>query len=507
MDGRNSTGARISLLNDSAGAAAESKASASASFGPGPRRPTSLAHFHYSSGSYLHSSHSTYTSSTSTSTLNSRSHSYSQRPSLSLSHSRTSSFTSTPILSSPPTPQLVRSDSSDSQQSRSYPSFLSRQNSKMDLEFDLGLRSLNRTPSPITPVGLGFDALNAQLTGSPDGTIKSFNDPQINVGPFTHPQPYLPSIDPLVDQKVPTTSTSPRSVTSLHQYPALTSRQPQGPFAYPTLPHQQPVMQPSMGPQLPLYPPQHSLAQVAHQQPMPLPPQQQQQQQPQQQQSPTAASANGTGASAKQPGKKNQYPCPLAKEYSCNNFFTTSGHAARHAKKHTGKKDAYCPECNKAFTRKDNMEQHRRTHQNGRNASKASGSTTSSATSTTVTEGAPATKRQKTSDESSPLDSNKRPKIMPIQPFESNPSPTAIDPSLPISPASSFGFSESVGLPVQMPPQAYPAELLQQAVFGTQTSPYPNPNGPYYDSHNMSGLDKLAMAASASNEGSRSGSL
>ncbi|KAL9080044.1 MAG: hypothetical protein Q9157_001128 [Trypethelium eluteriae] len=58
----------------------------------------------------------------------------------------------------------------------------------------------------------------------------------------------------------------------------------------------------------------------------------------------------------------------MAKQYGCTDFFTTSGHAARHAKKHTGKKDAFCPECNKAFTRKDNMEQHRRTHQHGRGA-------------------------------------------------------------------------------------------------------------------------------------------
>lgn len=68
--------------------------------------------------------------------------------------------------------------------------------------------------------------------------------------------------------------------------------------------------------------------------------------------------------------KKNQYPCPMAKQYNCSDFFTTSGHAARHAKKHTGKKDAFCPECNKAFTRKDNMEQHRRTHQNVRGPAK-----------------------------------------------------------------------------------------------------------------------------------------
>ncbi|KAJ8608593.1 hypothetical protein MRB53_039560 [Persea americana] len=69
--------------------------------------------------------------------------------------------------------------------------------------------------------------------------------------------------------------------------------------------------------------------------------------------------------------KKNSYPCPMAKQFNCNDYFTTSGHAARHAKKHTGKKDAFCPECNKAFTRKDNMEQHRRTHQNGRGAGRS----------------------------------------------------------------------------------------------------------------------------------------
>jgi hypothetical protein len=82
---------------------------------------------------------------------------------------------------------------------------------------------------------------------------------------------------------------------------------------------------------------------------------------------PVAAQANGRP-------KKNQYPCPMAKVMNCKDFFTTSGHAARHAKKHTGKKDAVCPECNKAFTRKDNMEQHRRTHQTGRGSTKASDS-------------------------------------------------------------------------------------------------------------------------------------
>lgn len=86
--------------------------------------------------------------------------------------------------------------------------------------------------------------------------------------------------------------------------------------------------------------------------------------------------SNATSSSANKPTsttKKNQYPCPLAKQIGCTDFFTTSGHAARHAKKHTGKKDAFCPECNKAFTRKDNMEQHRRTHQSVRGPVKTGG--------------------------------------------------------------------------------------------------------------------------------------
>lgn len=60
--------------------------------------------------------------------------------------------------------------------------------------------------------------------------------------------------------------------------------------------------------------------------------------------------------------RKNKYPCPFALSHNCDATFTTSGHAARHGKKHTGEKSVHCPICNKAFTRKDNMKQHIRTH-------------------------------------------------------------------------------------------------------------------------------------------------
>ncbi|GAM86088.1 hypothetical protein ANO11243_040980 [Dothideomycetidae sp. 11243] len=105
------------------------------------------------------------------------------------------------------------------------------------------------------------------------------------------------------------------------------------------------------------------------------------------------SNASASAAAQKQNAKKSQYPCPLAKQYKCNDFFTTSGHAARHAKKHTGRKDAICPECNKAFTRKDNMEQHRRTHQNVR------GPTSSKATDSRVKK--PVKQNSRRSDRSS----------------------------------------------------------------------------------------------------------
>ena len=79
-------------------------------------------------------------------------------------------------------------------------------------------------------------------------------------------------------------------------------------------------------------------------------------------------------SSNKTPVAKKKYPCPHKDRFGCTDQFTTSGHAARHGKKHTGEKNILCPTCNKAFTRKDNMKQHERTH---KGASRA-GSTASS---------------------------------------------------------------------------------------------------------------------------------
>ncbi|KAL8941783.1 MAG: hypothetical protein Q9211_001674 [Gyalolechia sp. 1 TL-2023] len=113
--------------------------------------------------------------------------------------------------------------------------------------------------------------------------------------------------------------------------------------------------------------------------------------QPQQQQyqKPTSQSAGTQTSSAPSPTSsgsplppKKKFPCPHASKFSCSDTFTTSGHASRHGKKHTGEKSVICPTCKKAFTRKDNMKQHERTHKNAWTKRGGTSSATTSPTST-----------------------------------------------------------------------------------------------------------------------------
>jgi hypothetical protein len=58
------------------------------------------------------------------------------------------------------------------------------------------------------------------------------------------------------------------------------------------------------------------------------------------------------------------YCCRYAKALDCKKTFTTSGHASRHSKIHTGRKSIQCafPGCAGTFIRADNMKQHLATH-------------------------------------------------------------------------------------------------------------------------------------------------
>ncbi|KAI9800082.1 MAG: hypothetical protein M1825_004264 [Sarcosagium campestre] len=76
------------------------------------------------------------------------------------------------------------------------------------------------------------------------------------------------------------------------------------------------------------------------------------------------ATAGGTSSAGSSPtrGPAKRFPCQFAASTGCTDTFTTSGHASRHAKKHTGERGVPCPICGKGFARKDNMKQHLKTH-------------------------------------------------------------------------------------------------------------------------------------------------
>lgn len=96
------------------------------------------------------------------------------------------------------------------------------------------------------------------------------------------------------------------------------------------------------------------------------------------------ASSTVATSSNPQSSIKKKYPCPHAQVFSCTDTFTTSGHAARHGKKHTGEKNIHCPTCDKAFTRKDNMKQHERTHKTGSDSSSSSRAPTVATVSSSI---------------------------------------------------------------------------------------------------------------------------
>lgn len=206
-------------------------------------------------------------------------------------------------ISSAGSPPLLRYDSSSSAKSSS---------------------SMDSTPSPITP------AYNYTENGLSSYDSMLRQDPSLN---------YLPSptgITPFIDQAM---MLGPVPVAP-EQFMSKPAPQPLAPAGYPQMPI--PVDMNQMP--TPALSANNSISSASSApQPHPM--------------------ANAATQQQQQP-KKNKYPCPYAQSHNCSATFTTSGHAARHGKKHTGEKGVHCPICNKAFTRKDNMKQHERTHKN-----------------------------------------------------------------------------------------------------------------------------------------------
>ncbi|KIX05014.1 uncharacterized protein Z518_05886 [Rhinocladiella mackenziei CBS 650.93] len=156
-------------------------------------------------------------------------------------------------------------------------------------------------------------------------------------------------------------------------------------------------------------------------------------------------------AAAPSSTKKNKYPCPYAQSHNCQATFTTSGHAARHGKKHTGEKGVHCPVCDKAFTRKDNMKQHERTHKNSTSARNSDDSTRRSKAA--ITKDAQKAKQPKKADATIP-DTSRRSSLIhsPLSEVTSL-APTAIETPLNGEDPTFYSEPSRMFMPIQTIPE------------------------------------------------------
>lgn len=195
-----------------------------------------------------------------------------------------------------------------------HPSFAVRSNLRLS-------RNQSSSLYPQSEQGLPPPAIDSQYV-RPHASSES---------PMASPRATRHTLDPVTETAQPTSPGS--SEGSVYDY--LTSQSASGYHPYAQQDHRHGSRYPSRGPTAPRTPPE-------------IPSSSQE----------TKSQSGGSRGT----GRKNKYPCPYAASHGCSATFTTSGHAARHGKKHTGEKSVHCPICNKAFTRKDNMKQHIRTH-------------------------------------------------------------------------------------------------------------------------------------------------
>ncbi|KAG9769940.1 hypothetical protein KCU88_g6752, partial [Aureobasidium melanogenum] len=218
-----------------------------------------------------------------------------------------------------------------------------------------------------------------------------------------------------------------------------------------------------------------------------------------------------TANSGAPPAKKNKYPCPYAQSHNCQATFTTSGHAARHGKKHTGEKGVHCPICNKAFTRKDNMKQHERTHKNSSPGNNSGDSARRSKAA--ITKEAQKNKQTKTAETMASNTSRRSSLIQSPLSESTSLAPTAIETPLDAEQNNFYPEPQQMMMPIQnmqdgvSPNSLYPSltddVLLANNTGLPQTSPNKT-NGNDLDNNGLmppplvrgfSDLDTLAQAA------------
>ncbi len=143
----------------------------------------------------------------------------------------------------------------------------------------------------------------------------------------------------------------------------------------------------------------------------------------------------------------------MLQSHHCQATFTTSGHAARHGKKHTGEKGVHCPVCNKAFTRKDNMKQHERTHK-GQSTSSSTSDESARRSKAAITKDAQRAKQLK-KEPTGTTDASRRSSLIhsPLSEVTSI-AATAIDTPLNVDESTFFAEPSQVLMPIQAIPES-----------------------------------------------------
>ncbi|KIX93039.1 uncharacterized protein Z520_11312 [Fonsecaea multimorphosa CBS 102226] len=295
---------------------------------------------------------------------------------------------------------------------------------------------------------VGSPPLLRLSSSSSKGSSCSMDSSPSPATPFNYVDNTLLHYDPLMRQDLVGYLPSPTTVTPfLEQQLMITPTMPDqfsSKLMHPLTPAQYPIVPAPLHPSLQNLPhPSRSNIATA-----PIPP-------PVVTSAPASEQArtSPSASSGATPGKKNKYPCPYAQSHNCQATFTTSGHAARHGKKHTGEKGVHCPICNKAFTRKDNMKQHERTHK----GASASGSTSDESTrksKAAITKDAQRAKQHKKLDKIN-TEASRRSSLIhsPLSEVTSI-APTAIDTPLNVDESAFYHDPPQVLMPIHTIPES-----------------------------------------------------
>lgn len=255
------------------------------------------------------------------------------------------------VHSHPSTPDLMRSDSYDSQTS-------------------------NDPASPITPNSTSQEQLSPRNWGqttagfASSDAFHSASKAQTTPGPAYHGEarPVLPPISSFTSLPSPRTATSPSAPCSYdamlrhHSSSSLEEHHYRRSF---DAREDYPASVLDAGAETSMQRNAEHHSDFKHQAPSPLSLEQDHGMDlDEEDESVESTSPGKKGSKGKTCTSPKRYPCKFRETYSCYKTFTTSGHASRHAKIHTAEKTVPCswPGCNRRFTRSDNMKQHLETH-------------------------------------------------------------------------------------------------------------------------------------------------